>query len=153
MSCCADHKRLKRIERMVTALYQKAFPLPIPGEITITLISERRLNDVDFLLYKANWTNTAAGTDVVAQVLEQSVDGVSVSTKELAKDATDALLEEVQEGVVVDLSIRNKDNAGNLSDARTQQFTAADTIAPDAPGDFGGIELVSERHVDDAPPA
>lgn len=104
---------------------------------------------MDFLTYEATLPTVPAGTDVVSQQLVVSADGAAVLSQELAVDATTATFE-VPEGSTVDLALAYTDNAGNLSPPRTQSFVAQDTIAPDAPGDFGEMRLVSERTVPDA---
>lgn len=108
---------------------------------------------MDLHTYEADLPAVPAGKDVVSQIFTASVGGVEVVSQELATDVTVSPQYEVQEGATVDLSCVHKDNAGNLSPARTQQYVATDTIPPDAPGEFGEVRLVSERTVPDAPPA
>lgn len=125
------------------------FPLPTPQPITVQLISERTDGNMDLLLYRATFPAVPAGTDVDKQVFDVSVDGVLKSSTPYANDVTNTEFE-VPQGSHVALALRYLDDAGNASAARTQEFDAQDTIAPDAPGEFGEVTLISERVVPDA---
>jgi hypothetical protein len=116
---------------------------PQPQPFTLKLISERRLYNMDFLTYQATLPVVPAGTDIDLQSLVITVDGAA-TTQELSKEATTATFE-VPQGSDVELSLLYVDDAGNASDPRTQSFVATDTIAPEAPGPFGEIKIVSER--------
>ena len=124
----------------------KAFPttLPRPKPLTITLISEERRNDMDFLTYEATLPVVPAGKDVDTQELTVSVDGTAQPLQTLDAAATVATFEVPQDSSVT-LSLVYVDDGGQRSAPREQTFTALDTIAPDAPGDFGEVRLVSER--------
>ncbi len=142
------------IDRVADALFalrdesiewrRSMFHVPRPEPFTITLISERRENDMDLLTYEATLPAMPAGTDVVSQAFDVSVDGAARPTQTLGKDATTATFE-VPQDTSVDLKLTYVDDAGNQSQPQTQTFVAKDTIAPSAPGDFGAIKLVSER--------
>ncbi len=120
------------------------YHVPRPQPFTVTLISERRENDMDFLKYEAALPAVPAGTDITTQLFDVSVDGAPQPQQSLGKDATAATFEVTQDSAV-SLSLIYVDDAGNSSAAQTQSFVAKDTIAPDAPGAFGEIKLVSER--------
>lgn len=97
------------------------------------------------LRYRANFPAMPTGTDVVSQKLTVS-HGETVETTEHGTDVTSAEFV-VPDGVEVTLSLVYVDDANppNESAPRTQTFTANDTIAPDAPGEFGAIELLGEE--------
>lgn len=120
--------------------------LPTPKPFTVRLISERKENDMDLLTYEATLPTVPPGTDVASQTLSVVVDGTAQADQELASDATTATFE-VPQGSNVSLSLVYKDDGGNVSAPKTQDFVASDTIPPMAPGDFGAITLVSERTV------
>jgi len=124
----------------------RAFPtkLPRPKPLTIKLISEERRNDMDFLTYEATLPVVPAGKDVDTQELTVSVDGTAQPLQTLDAAATVATFEVPQDSSVT-LSLVYVDDGGQRSAPREQTFTALDTIAPDAPGDFGEVRLVSER--------
>lgn len=136
-----------RAQEQIIAL---AFTAIMPPPFVVALINERSSPLGDFNKYRANFPAMPAGTDVVKQVFTVHIDGATQPAQELAKDATFAEFE-VPQNSSVDVSLKYVDEAGNESQPQTQSFVAIDTIAPDAPGAFGAIELLSERHEDDAP--
>lgn len=99
---------------------------------------------MDILTYEANLPAVPSGTDVASQLFDVSVDGTAQPQQTLGKDATTATFE-VPQNSNVTLSLVYVDDGGNQSAPRTQEFVAKDTIAPDAPGDFGEVKLVGER--------
>lgn len=125
------------------------FPIPQPQPFTIELVSERRQNDMDFLLYRATFPAVPPGTDVASQVFDVTVDGALKSSTPYSKDVTNAEFEVPQDSHVK-LALRYIDDGGNASSPREQEFDAKDTIAPDAPGEFGEVTLIGERVVPDA---
>lgn len=143
---------LKEVADAIRYLADRAYPTPKPPKpkpFSITLISERRENDMDILRYRANFPSVPANTDVTTQNFSVTVDGAPSAhlggvQDGLAKDVTTAEFE-VPQGANVGVSLVYVDDAGNLSTARTQEFVAADSIAPDAPGDLGAIDLIGER--------
>ncbi len=120
------------------------YHVPRPQPFTTTLISERTENNMDLLTYSAALPTVPAGTDVVSQLFDVSVDGAAQPQQSLGKDVVSALFEVPQDSTVV-VSLVYVDDAGNSSAAQTQSFVAKDTIAPEAPGAFGEIKLVSEK--------
>jgi hypothetical protein len=120
-----------------------------PAPLTVKPISERRENDMDFLTYEATLPVVPPNTDITKQDLVLVVDHVVQPTIELPVDAKTVTFEVPQDSHVV-LTFRYIDDAGNSSADTTQEFDAKDTIAPDAPGNFGEIKVVSERTVPDA---
>lgn len=136
-----------RAQEQIIAL---AFTAVIPPPFVVALIHERSNPLGDFNKYRANFPAMPAGTDVTTQAFDLSIDGVAQPTQKLAKEATFAEFEVPQNSSVI-VSLKYVDEAGNESQPQTQSFVAVDTIAPNAPGAFGAIELLSERHEDDAP--
>lgn len=148
------NRLIAAIERIASALFAlrdeaaqwrlQLFHIPRPRPFKVTPISERKENDMDILKYEATLPAVPAGTDVASQEFDVSVDGAAQVTQTLGADATTATFE-VPQGSNVSLALRYVDDAGNKSADQTQEFVANDTIAPDAPGEFGAITLVSER--------
>jgi hypothetical protein len=144
----------EEIHRVADALFEIAAalrrtePLPQPQPFTVRLISERKENEMDLLLYEATLPTVPAGTDVASQVLSVSANGTAQPDQTLDKTATTAQFE-VAQGSSVDLSLVYVDDGGNRSAPRTQSFVANDTIPPEAPGEFGAVTLISERQVPD----
>lgn len=99
---------------------------------------------MDILTYEADLPDVPEGTDVQTKELTVTVDGTAREPQSLPLDAAVATFEVPQDSSVT-LSLVYVDDGGNRSAARDQTFTAADTIAPDAPGDFGEIRLTGER--------
>ena len=104
---------------------------------------------MDLITYRANFPAVPTGTDITSQLFDVSTNGVSGGTQALTKEATSAEFE-VPQNANVDLRLIYVDDAGNHSQPRLQSFVAVDTIAPDAPGEFGSIDVISERTVPDA---
>lgn len=148
------------LRALIFGLYR---PHLLPGKkLSLALIGETRkpymASFVDFLTYEADLAGLASlgATDVEKQVLtvRSSFGDTEESTVvELARDATKAVFE-VRQDSVVRLALYYVDDAGNRSgETYSQEFVARDTIAPEAPGDFGAITLTGERRVEvaDAP--
>ncbi len=96
----------------------------------------------DELTYRL--TLNTPGTDVETQVLTVTCgsDG-DVETFELSASETEVEFV-VHQDSEVSLSLYYVDDAGNQSGTVDGNFVAVDTIAPDAPGSVGTVELVSE---------
>lgn len=154
--------KVDSLKALVFGLYR---PHLLPGrKLHLSLIGETRKNlmgsFVDILSYEVDLSGltTLASTDVEKQVLtvrSSLGDTEDTSVVELAKDATKATFE-VKQDSVVRLALYYVDDAGNKSgETYAQEFVAKDTIAPEAPGDFGAITLTGERReeVADAPAA
>lgn len=137
---------LKDIADSIRYFADRAYPskIPRPKPFTIKLISERRENDMDILIYEADLPAVPEGTDVQEQELTITVDGVARDPQNIPLESAVATFEVPQDSEV-SLSLVYVDDGGNRSAAREQTFTAIDTIAPDAPGDFGEIRLTGER--------
>lgn len=153
---------IKHLRALVFGLYR---PRMLPGEkIHLSQVSEsRRLvmgTYVDYLTYEVDLTPVVppSQSDVVKQLLKVSVttgNTGSVAVAELDRDATKAVFE-VPQDATVRLGLQYVDDAGNLSSITfSQEFVAKDSIAPNAPGDFGAITVKSERRVEiaDSTPA
>jgi hypothetical protein len=138
------------LEGILEILADAAPPLlPQPQPFTVRLISERREGDMDLLTYEATLPTVPPATDVASQVFSVTANGTAQPEQTLDKTATAATFE-VPQAASVDLALVYVDDGGNRSAPRTQSFVANDTIAPDAPGEFGEVRLVSERQVPDA---
>lgn len=112
--------------------------LPIPGEMVPVLLREEN----GMLVYKAQLpVNPASQGDIVTKRF--TVNGGAAT--DLPFEATESPEFSVEEDTEVTLSLTHVDNKGNESAAKTQTFTAHDTIAPDAPGDFQEITLIREE--------
>ena len=128
-------------------------PLPI---MVWRALAERKENDMTVIDYEADlppidFTNPK-NVDVVIQRIAVIENGVEKSTKDETKDATVTTFT-VLKGATVRLTRQLVDdetppNVGKVT--ASQEFVAADTISPDAPGDFGEIRAVAEREVPDA---
>lgn len=105
---------------------------------------------MDLLTYEATLPAVPEGTDVELQRLVVTWPDGQIGPTDLGIDVLTSTFE-VPQGVEVTLNLRYVDDGGNESTPRVQTFVATDTIAPDAPGDFGEIRLVSERREDPAP--
>lgn len=91
----------------------------------------------------------AVDHDVVARRLAIVVNGVTTVLPDFPGDTTDfGEVIVVQEGDSVAVFLQDVDDAGNVSEPATTNFTAADTIPPVMPGSFG-VSLV--REVPDSP--
>lgn len=154
-----------KVDDLKTLIFGLYRPSLLPGKkLHLDLIGETRKTFmgtyVDFLTYEADLSGLAslASTDVEKQVLtvrSSLGDTEETSVVELAKDATKATFE-VKQDSVVRLALYYVDDAGNQSGTTySQEFVAVDTIAPEAPGDFGAITLTGERReeVAEAPAA
>lgn len=81
--------------------------------------------------------------DVVARRLTVTVNGSP--SDPVDHDAATTVFPEVsfEQGDVVVLALSDVDDAGNVSEPAVYEFTAADTIPPAKPGEFG-VRLVRE---------
>lgn len=135
-------------ERIVQLLFASITPFPM----TVTSIAQRSTPLMDFLKYRANFPPVPADTDVVSQVFEVTANGVAQAPQTVGRDVTSAEFE-VPQNADVELKLHYVDDADNHSEPVVQSFVAVDSIAPAAPGNFQGIDLIGERHEDDpAPP-
>lgn len=141
---------VRRVAIAIEELTRRAFPRPKPGRLKLKLVSERRENEMDLLTYEATLPAVPEGTDVELQRLVVTWPDGQIGPTDLGIDVLTSTFE-VPQGVEVTLNLRYVDDGGNESTPRVQTFVATDTIAPDAPGDFGEIRLVSERREDPAP--
>lgn len=112
---------------------------PMPGPITITLVSE----DGTMLVYDV--TLPAAGAaDVVSRELTVTLGDGDATLIALPADCVLYPGLRVEQDTPVSLSLEDVDDAGNHSPARVLTFTAADTLAPPQPGEMG-VTLVAEE--------
>lgn len=137
--------------------WREQFPVHIkkPKPLTFTLISERTVPGMpDQLKYNAKFPELTqpdvlnGGKQFFSVHLVTVVDEKEVLTmvfdagyEPSVKDATF----EVPQDSLVEVQLRYFDDSGNPSPVQSQRFTAKDTIAPDAPGVFGEITLLSEK--------
>lgn len=127
-----------------------AQPGPFKG---LRFISERTVDGMDLRTYEVTFPAVPAtspdGDAIVKQHFGYSVNGTPQAEQTFDTTVTMATIE-VPQGSTVDLSMVHEDDDGARGPAKTQLFTAEDSVSPDAPGDFGGIRFVSERTVPDA---
>lgn len=123
----------------------------VPDPFTISPVAERKTFTMNLLTYRVSLPAAPANTDIVRQSLAVSIDGADAGSVDLATNRDSAEIE-VKQDATVSLRLTYVDDAGNVSATREQTFVARDTIAPDAPGEFGEICLVGERNVPDAKP-
>lgn len=95
------------------------------------------------LRYEVTFPPMPTGADIVSQRFTASQNG-NDEVQTLGVDATSAQFV-VPDAAEVTISLVYIDDANNESPPRTQTFTAHDTIPPDAPGDFGTVELLGEE--------
>lgn len=127
---------LKTLKGMRASLFVLAHK---PKFGKLKLIGEKMADELTYRL-----TLHPPGTDVETQVLSVTCgsDG-DVETFELS--ASEDIVEfMVHQDAEVTLSLYYVDDAGNQSQVTTANFVAIDTIAPDAPGSVGTVELVGE---------
>ena len=94
------------------------------------------------LVYKA-FLQPPVDTDVVKRELDLNVNGASQIIS-LEGSAVEAVLPAVPDNAVVQLRIRDTDDAGNISEwSDTREFVAVDTIIPTKPGEIN-VKLVAE---------
>jgi len=118
------------------------YRLTLPGEMKTRLIGERRILNMDILSYEVTLPVVPAGSDVVAQRLDVTIDGVTASqSPELGVLVVPV---EAPQDSAVALSLVYLDDAGNQSQASVRDFVATDTIVPAAPGEMT-VTLVGER--------
>lgn len=116
--------------------------LPRPGLMRVAAPTERD----GMLVYKAQLPALPDPIgDVVKQRLAVTANDASVLEVELDLTATESPEFKVADNTNVKLTLTYVDDAGNVSAPSEQSFTAVDTIAPDAPGAFGAIELLREE--------
>lgn len=136
-------RKLDLIVQKIDKLQALVFSQVRPDCVGINLISERMDGMASLLTYEAHLPAVPPG-DVATQKLEVLVNGTAQPVQDLAKDATVATFEVLQDASV-ELRLSYVDDGGNASAFNSQTFVAADTIGPNLPGPFGEITLVSER--------
>lgn len=100
------------------------------------------------LVYKAEFPRKPEPLgDITEQrfVVKTTEDDVVLHDKRYPLDATESEEFKVAQGKAVRLSMTYIDDAGNESQPSTQDFVAADTIPPDAPGPFLAVPLLREE--------
>jgi len=115
-----------------------------------------RRPDFGFLYFKGEFmadeltyrlTLNDVGTDVETQLLTVTC-GLDGEVEEFELPASAKEVEfTVHQDAEVTLALTYVDDAGNQSGTTTAMFVAVDTLPPDAPGDIGNVELVSETDV------
>lgn len=127
-------------------------PLPTPEPLLQPVAVQERgdSNMPDVLIYEVELPLVPESSDVASQELKILVGG-DEQIITLPPTATKAEGVEVLQDADVRLELRYIDDAGNRSAPGAINFTATDTIPPDAPGPFGAITLVGEE--EERPPA
>lgn len=129
-------------QKRIEALLRRFVSPPRPGSVSATLIRE----ESEMLVYKAALPALPDPVgDIVKQRLTVTADGVSALEVDLDITATESPEFKVADNAAVVLSLTYVDDAGNMSAPSEQSFTAADTIAPEAPGAFGEVTLLREE--------
>jgi hypothetical protein len=116
--------------------------LPVPGPLVPRLMAEQYRKDNDMLVYTAEFPDNPADLkDITAKRFR--VNGGEPKDYPVEATASDEF--SVDQDSEVTIALTYVDDAGNESQPATQVFTAKDTIAPDAPGDFKTVTLVREE--------
>ena len=106
--------------------------------IRVYLIKERDMG----LVYRV-YLGELGASDVVSREVSYSVDGVT-SVIVIPANAESVDLPPINEGVVVEIAVRDTDDAGNVSDWSVPYiFSTRDTIRPRMPGAVK-LELLDE---------
>ena len=105
---------------------------------------------MDFLTYRVE-AAPAVDADVVTRELTVTVDGNPFLTFEVPGATTVFDTFDVPQGANILVGLVDIDDAGNRSEPAVSEFVAADTLPPSQPAFT--INVVAEKHVDDAPPA
>lgn len=130
---------LKRIESL---LREPTLPRPSRfGESS--LLREEEMG----LVYQTDLPpNPAEKKDTVSKHLVVKADDNVVLDVQLPFEATVTPEYKVPQDSGVELLLTHVDDAGNESGPAVSRFIAKDTVAPDAPGDFGESRLLREEH-------
>ena len=116
--------------------------LPVPGPLVPRLMAEQYRKDNDMLVYTAEFPDNPADLkDITAKRFR--VNGGEPKDYPIDTTVSDEFA--VDQDSEVTITLTYVDDAGNESQPATQVFTAKDTIAPDAPGDFKTVNLVREE--------
>jgi hypothetical protein len=92
--------------------------------------------DVMALIYNVT-AGPVSDKDIVERRLAITVNGETRNSSPFAPDVTNFGELSFSQGDNVVISLVDVDDAGNVSQPATLEFTAADTIAPAKPGEFG----------------
>jgi hypothetical protein len=121
--------------RWVAANVSPYIPPKRPGSYSARLVRE----ESNMLVYGLQLPADTA-SDIVSRELTVSVEG----SDPVVVEATETTEFSAPDNALVNLSLVFVDDAGNRSEATTFEFTALDTIAPPAPGEFG-VALLREE--------
>lgn len=110
-----------------------------PRAFSIRLI---RLENNMALVYSVT-AGPVVDHDVVSRNFTVTVDGEEFHKEEFAPATTNFGEISVPQGARVVLTLVDVDDAGNVSDPASLEFTATDTIPPTTPGGFG-VTLLRE---------
>lgn len=100
--------------------------------------------EVDFMLVYSVTAAPAVDSDTVKRVLTVTINGEVQSTTEYPAPAASFSEVSASHGDQVVLTLVDVDEAGNESAPAVVTFTAADTLPPSQPGEFG-VSLVREE--------
>lgn len=131
-------------QRILTAILSelKSWSLPQPDQFKVVSVREEN----NMLVYKAQFPAlpTPKG-DIQRQRFVVNVDGEESVKSDYDLNVTESGEFSVPQGSTVVLTLVYVDDSENVSKEARQEFVAVDTIPPDAPGDFGAINLIREE--------
>ena len=128
----------------------KVLRLRKPGPMFLVYTKE----EDTMLVFKFNLPEKSA-PDVTSRELTVQSGTNDPTLITLPPEVTETDTLQGNEGDVLTVSLVDIDDAGNRSEARTQEFTLADTIPPAQPGEIGLVvteELPDEEPVDPVDP-
>lgn len=131
--------RFPLVKALISGTIQFVNGPPMPGPITKTLISEDGL----MLVYKLHLPVPGAA-DVVARELSVKIADADPVLFVLQPADVEFSPIKANAGEKVSGELVDVDDAGNRSEPRAFEFTAADTLAPPQPGEVTA-ELVAEE--------
>lgn len=97
----------------------------------------------DMLRFVVTVPEESTGDVVTREIMVTLPDGSTQSGAVAGRLAGDSGEFSAAQDSIVKVSVVNVDDAGNRSEAREQEFTVVDTIAPPEPGEVG-IKVVGE---------
>lgn len=138
---------MRQMLKELRTLHGLAWAQFTPGPMTVKLLKERKLDNMQLLTFGIGFPPVAADADVAIQRFSYKVDNNDNPPQDFPLGTTRTTVECPQDSNVV-LSMKHVDDAGNESLASELAFTATDTLPPAKPGEFS-VTLESERTVSD----
>jgi hypothetical protein len=123
-----------------------------PGYLTIVGIEQRRSNMIDLLVYKLTLLPVPEGDILFQRLLITELGSGDEQSMVLDIDVLEHEFSVVQdEDVRIELFYGDDAEIINWSAPSMLEFKAIDTIAPEAPAGFGGIDLIGEDFILEVP--